>query len=66
MTDQKTRHASGASRLSVKFERISVGEYTITHDKNGDYWIGHKSGEGMQVFKLNFENMIDEYYKSEF
>lgn len=47
-------------------EQISVGEYTITHDSDGDYWIEHKSGEGMQVFKVNFEKLISDYYKSEF
>src|SRR3990170_2841436 len=46
-------------------ERITVGDYTITHDLNGDYWIGHKSGEGMQVFRLNFEKLISVYYNAE-
>ncbi len=53
-------------RESEGLERIVVGKYTITHNQDGDYWIAHESGEGMQVFKLNFENLIDEYYKSEF
>lgn len=47
-------------------ELITVGGYRITHNRDGDYWIGHDSGECMQVFKLNFEKLIDDYYKSEF
>lgn len=44
-------------------EGLIVGKYTITHDRDGDYWIEHESGEGMQVFKVNFETLIDEFYK---
>ena len=51
---------------ATELERITVGDYTITHDLNGDYWIGHKSREGMQVFRLNFEKLISVYYKAEF
>jgi len=47
-------------------ERIVVGKCTITHLDDGDYWIRHASGEGMQTPKAKFERLIDEYYKSEF
>lgn len=46
-------------------ESLVVGEYIITR-YNEDYWIENESGEGMQVFKYNFEKLIDEYFKSEF
>jgi hypothetical protein len=64
--EQQNEALIGGSGLNAGLERIEVGEYTITHDPCGDYWIGHKSGEGMQVYKHNFERMIDDYYKSEF
>lgn len=48
-------------------QELNVGEYRITpFGENGDFWIAHESGEGMQVFKINFERLIDEFYKSEF
>ncbi len=47
-------------------ELLHVGEYLITRLDSGDYWIEHESGEGMQVFRLNFEKLIADYYKSEF
>lgn len=46
---------------------LYVGDYRITpFGEEGDFWIGHKGGEGMQVFKVNFERLIDEFYKNEF
>ena len=53
-------------KSSEILERIIVGQYTITKYKNGDFWISHESGEGMQVFRINFEKLIDEFYKAEF
>lgn len=47
-------------------EGLTVGDYFIRHSFDGDYWIEHKSGEGMQVFKDNFEKLIADYYRSEF
>jgi len=48
-------------------QELYVGEYRITlFGDNGDFWIEHESGEGMQVFKVNFERLIDEFYKAEF
>ena len=48
---------------------LVVGIYTISNYPVGeqcDYWIENSSGEGMQVFKVNFEKCIDELFKSEF
>jgi hypothetical protein len=48
-------------------QELYVGPYRITpFGKDGDFWIEHESGEGMQVFKINFERLIDELYKTEF
>lgn len=51
--------------LDMVEQCLDVGDYTIT-TFGDDYWIAHKSGEGMQVFRGNFERLIDEYYRSEF
>ena len=45
---------------------LHVGEYRITRYGFGDYWIENASGEGMQVFALAFERLIDDFFKSEF
>ena len=45
---------------------LAVGDYTISSYGDEDYWIGHKSGEGMSVFKFNFEKLIADYYASGF
>lgn len=45
---------------------IVVGDYTISRYGDEDYWIERSSGEGMQVFKLNLEKLIADYYASEF
>lgn len=48
-------------------QQLYVGDYRITHfGEDGDFWIGHKSGEGMQVFRVAFERLIDNFYKDEF
>ena len=44
---------------------IQVGEYWISR-RGEDYWIEHESGEGMQVFRVNFEKLISDFYKQEF
>ncbi len=65
MTNQnKTAELSGVG-LNDELERLDVGKYIITRYYE-DYWIENESGEGMQVFKHNFEKLIDDYYKSEF
>lgn len=47
-------------------QELYVGPYRITQFGEDDFWIEHESGEGMQVFKVNFERLIDEFYKAEF
>ena len=44
---------------------IQVGEYWISR-RGEEYWIEHESGEGMQVFRVNFEKLISDFYKQEF
>jgi len=47
-------------------EALHVGEYTVRPFGDDDFWIENSSGEGMQVFRLNFERLIDAYFQSEF
>lgn len=44
---------------------MQVGEYTVSA-YGDDFWIENSAGEGMQVFKLNFERLVGAYFKSEF
>jgi hypothetical protein len=43
----------------IEFEGLSVGDYWISRMESGDYWIGKENGEGMQVFREDFERLID-------
>jgi hypothetical protein len=50
----------------IEFEGLSVGDYWISRTDLGDYWIGKSNGEGMQVFREDFERMIDSMYRQGF
>lgn len=50
----------------LEHERLTVGEYTITHIVDGSYWISRDGGEGMQTTDEKFEKLIDEFYVREF
>ena len=45
---------------------LVVGDFTIRPYGAGDYWIERAGGEGMQVFAINFERLIRDYFESEF
>lgn len=47
---------------------LEIGPYEISKSTglNGDYWIQHESGEGMQVADKLVIAMIDEFYKKNF
>ena len=46
--------------------RIIVGDYSITHLSDGNYSIGHHSGEGMQTTPAKLERLIHDFYCDEF
>jgi hypothetical protein len=50
----------------IEFEGLSVGDYWISRMESGDYWIGKENGEGMQVFREDFERLIDSVYRNGF
>ena len=52
--------------MSKESELLTVGEYAITSYNSEDYWIENEAGEGMQVFRANFERFIDDLFRSEF
>ena len=58
-------YGAALAGLMKRVERLTVGDYVIS-PYGDDFWIQHKSGEGMQVFRANFEKLIDEHYRSEF
>ena len=45
---------------------LQVGEYIISRYHDEDYWIEYRTGEGMQVFRKNFEDLIDRFFKEYF
>ena len=50
----------------IIINRIIVGDYSITHQSDGNYWIQHQSGEGMQTTSLKLGKLIDDFYCAEF
>lgn len=61
---RKPRHNRVASDDGLEF--ISVGEYKIFLLPNGNYWISHLSGDGMETRKELFEDFIHTFYVQEF
>ena len=53
------RTVSPGDEVDNMLEQLRVGKYLITKIYDGDFWIEHDSGEGMQVFRLNFERLPD-------
>ena len=53
------------SKEEIK-EQLTIGEYTILPFHEEDFWIEKANGEGMQIFKINMEKLIDDFFKSEF
>ena len=45
---------------------LHIGEYTISEHTDTSFWIGHESGEGMQISKTLLEDAIREFYKKHF
>ena len=50
----------------MKNEILTVKEYVITRLPDGSYWIKHESGDGMQVPKEKFEELINRCVPSNF
>lgn len=45
---------------------ITIGDYKINRFESGDYWIYHKSGEGMEVSSEMLEKMLKDFYEENF
>ena len=52
--------------MSKEKPEIEIGDYTLSHYHNGDFWLAHKSGEGMQVNKYVLAKLMHEFYKENF
>ena len=47
-------------------DTFDIGDYSISLMDNGDYWLEHVSGEGMQVNKEMFDQLIAQFYADNF
>lgn len=51
-------------------EAIKIGEFLITADMDGSFWIGKHTGthagEGMQTSREKLEKLISDFYEREF
>ena len=52
--------------VDSQHEIVLVGDFCILKTAAGDYWIEHRSGEGMSVPAERFEELIKEFYNAEF
>ena len=66
MSDDKQESADKIVGSNDGSERLVVGNYTITRLDNGNYWVGHQSGEGMETRGELFEDFIHTFYVQEF
>ena len=75
-SDQWDSRMGGKGDFTVKLDdllfkeatknSIHVGEYTISKMENGNYWIAHSDGEGMEARKEIFEDLIHTFYSIKF
>ena len=47
-------------------DELQVGDFSVTQQFDGSYWILHESGEGMQTSLAKMEALIRNFYNSEF
>lgn len=45
---------------------IKVGKFYLSEHRNGEIWLEHESGEGMNVSADQLLNLIDEYWVANF
>lgn len=45
---------------------LQIGDYYIARWSNGDFWVEHESGEGMQVKRRQMEKLISDFYRENF
>ena len=50
----------------IIINRLIVGDYSITQQSDGNYWIRHITGEGMQITPAKLEKLIHDFYCDEF
>lgn len=45
---------------------IEIGDYAITKQGDGTYWIQHRCGEGMQTSEAKMLAMLEELWRVHF
>lgn len=50
----------------TEIPELVIGDYSITQQSDGNYWIYHKSGEGMQTTPQKLGRLIHDFYTKEF
>lgn len=50
----------------VDWPSVQIGEFYVGPLEDGDYWIEHRSGEGMHVRKATMEKLISDFYREKF
>ncbi len=52
--------------INIKPWKVTIGCYEISYSKTGQYWIYHKSGEGMEIDEKMLEKMVNDFYTENF
>lgn len=56
-----------AGNISRKLKaEIKVGKFILSEYYNGEIWIEHESGEGMEISPDELLNLIDKYWVANF
>lgn len=50
----------------IIINRLRVGEFEITAQTHGGFWMGHVGGEAMETSSEKLETLIREFYTREF
>ena len=50
----------------IIFNRLIVGDYSVTQQSDGGYWISHLSGESMKTSLYALSECIDKFWKENF
>ena len=51
-----------------RVDKVVIGDFiiSVSNFRSGDFWIARRDGEGMQVDKNKFEQIIADFYRENF
>ena len=56
----------GSFKGSFEWTMMRLGDYTLSTHNEDDFWLQNGDGEGMTVSNVEFEKILDDYFKENF